>query len=206
MQTFLRLLSALSLSAVSYAATFGTIVAVRGTVSDIALDERHGKLSIANFTAGRIEVMNIADRTLGTPMVVSKPPSSIVMSPENRFLVVGYDDNFATAPNKGGFTIFDLSANLRQDVALPDPVLAVAFGAGSQALLVTTKGLLLVEPLSARTQPVAVNVALNSLGLPVPFASFPPNIVQASAGVSGDGQVIMVLGSLPTGAASTGAG
>lgn len=200
--SILGLYAALSACATCYAATFGTVVPVRGSVSDIALDELRGKLYIANFTAGRIEVMNTSDRSLGTPMILSKPPSSIAMSPENRFLVVGYDNNFATQPDKGGFTVFDLSANQRQDVAGGDPVLAVAFGAGSQALIVTTRGLLLLDPLSARTQTVAVNLSLYSMPLPVTFATFPENIIQAAAGVSGDGQVIMILAS-PTPVASS---
>src|SRR5437762_2453282 len=75
--TFGGVLSLLVLSSASYAATFGTVVPVRGTVSDIALDERRGRLYIANLSANRIEVMNTSDRTLGTPLDVSKPPSSV---------------------------------------------------------------------------------------------------------------------------------
>src|SRR5262245_11080648 len=87
-------LALLVLSTAGYAATFGTVVPVRGTVSDIALDERRGRLYIANLSANRVEVMNTSDRTLGTPLDVSKPPSSVALSADNRYLVVGIDNNF----------------------------------------------------------------------------------------------------------------
>src|SRR5437899_844221 len=44
----------LGLIAASSAATFGTIVPIRGHVSDIALDEGRGVVYAANFTANRI--------------------------------------------------------------------------------------------------------------------------------------------------------
>src|SRR5690242_2379777 len=50
----------------SVAATFGTVVPIGGHASDIALDESRGLLYIANFTANRIEVMSIADRSIRT--------------------------------------------------------------------------------------------------------------------------------------------
>src|SRR5664279_4646239 len=86
----------LALGVVGRAATFGTAVPVRGTVSDIALDESRSRLYIANFGAGRIEVMNTADPKFGflTPLPVTHPPSSVALSPGNHFLVVGEYDSF----------------------------------------------------------------------------------------------------------------
>jgi uncharacterized protein (TIGR03437 family) len=180
------------------AASFGTVVPVRGAVSDIALDERRQRLYIANFAANRIEVMRTTDRSLLAPLSVSGPPSSLAVSPDGRYLVVGIDNNFAEAPNKGGYWIFDLDANLTTQVAVPEPVLAVAFGAGSQALLITTNAAVLLDPATARTRPLDPVPSATTVEIPVPFANFPPNIVQASAGVSGDGQTIMVLAATGT--------
>jgi uncharacterized protein (TIGR03437 family) len=188
----------LACGAAAYGATFGSVVPVRGTPSDIALDERHGNLYIANFSAGRVEVMNTTTKTLGTPLTVPYPPSAVAMSPDNRYLVVGEYQTFNTPPpvtppvTPGGFTIFDLDAGQRQDVILGNAVLAVAFGSASQALMVTTGGFLQLDPQSGRTQTLQVST-LGSTSLTVPFGTFPPNIIETSVGVSGDGNTIIVL-------------
>lgn len=186
------LLALSSIGGAAFAATFGTNVPIRGAVSDLAFDGRRGKLYIANFSANRVEVMNTSDRSLGDPLNVPSPPSAVGMSPDNRYLVVGEYDNFATASARGGLTIFDLDAGLKRDYTVGDPVLALAFGAGTQALVVTTKSLLLLDPLSGTTTSLP-SVGLGGKPLPVPFATFPPDIIQASADVSGDGQTIMVV-------------
>ena len=199
----------LACGAAGYGATFGSVVPVRGTPSDIALDERHGNLYIANFSAGRVEVMNTATQTLGTPLTVPFPPSAVAMSPDNRYLVVGEYQTFDTpAPpvtppvTPGGYTIFDLDAGQRQDVVLGNAVLAVAFGSSSQALMVTTGGFLQLDPQSGRTLTLQVS-PLSSAPLSVPFATFPPNIVETSVGVSGDGNTILVLALAGSGASGS---
>ena len=195
------------------AATFGTSIPVQGTPSDIALDESRGRLYVANFSAGRIEVMSTATNTLGTPLTVAGPPSSVALSPDNRYLVVGeYCNLYASSALTGGYAIFDLNAGTKREVALGNPVLAVAFGAGSQALMVTgqatpatcgtppsgsptttTSGqFLLVNPVSGSTEVLGVS-ASGGLDLPVPFATFPANITYAATGISGDQQSIIIL-------------
>src|SRR5437879_446918 len=134
------LFAVLGLSAAGYAATFGTVVPVRGSVSDIALDERRGNLYIANFSGGRIDVLSTSTQTFGAPFLLFAPPSAIAMSPDNRFLVVGQYNGFGTTSISGALTILDLDAGLQQQISLPAPVLSVAFGAGNQALVVTGCG------------------------------------------------------------------
>ncbi len=181
---FLAILSAISCAG----ATFGKVVPLRGTVSDIALDSRRGHVYAANFSASQIEVISTANLNVLSPLPVPLPPSCVAMSPDNRFLVVGeYADT-----TKGGFTIFDMDANLRQDVTVDGSALAVAFGSGNEAFMVTTSGVFLINTYTAQTSPV-VPSTLTSLNLPVALATFPPQIVQASAGVSGDGNTIVVL-------------
>ena len=175
------------------AATFGNSVPIRGTVSDLALDEGRGKLYVANFSAGRIEVLDTASRSLQNPLIVTLPPSAVSLSPDGHYLVVGEYDNFDPASAKGGLTIFNLGAGTKQDVVLSNPVLAVAFGAGSQALVVTTKDFLLLDPGSGTTTALPAPTPLDGKPLPVPFSTFPPDIIQASTGVSADGQTIVIL-------------
>ena len=67
-RTAFALLALFSVTGAVTAATFGTAVPVRGTVSDLALDEGRGKLYIANLSAGRIEVMDTATRTIQNPL------------------------------------------------------------------------------------------------------------------------------------------
>jgi uncharacterized protein (TIGR03437 family) len=192
-----------ALAAACSAATFGTVVPMRGTISDIALDQRRGHLYAANFTANRIEVMRTSDRTILDPLPVPKPPSSVAMSPDNRFLIVAEFAPPSSDPVKGGFTIFDLDAGTRQDVQVDGNALAAAFGAGSKALLVTTNGFFLVDPYSADTTQISPT-SLASLNLPVALATFPPQIVQANAGVSGDGNTIVVLAAASSSGSATG--
>ena len=90
-------------------------------------------------------------------------------------------------------TIFNLDAGSKSDVVLPDPVLAAAFGAGSQALIVTTKQFLLLDPGSGVTSVLPAPSSLDGKPLPVPFDTFPPDIIQASTGVSSDGHTIVIL-------------
>jgi uncharacterized protein (TIGR03437 family) len=187
------LLALFSISGAAFCATFGNSVPIRGTVSDLALDEGRGRLYIANFSAGRIEVMDTSSRALQSPLLVPSPPSAVALSPGGGYLVAGEYNNFDSAASKGGLTIFNLNAGSKQDVALDNPVLSVAFGAGSQALVITTKDFLLLDPGSGNTTPLPAPVALDGKPLPVPFSTFPPEIVEASTGVSGDGQKIVIL-------------
>jgi len=176
---------------VAGAATFGTVVPIRGQVSDIALDQTRGLLYAANFTANRIEVVSTANLSLQTPFLVANQPSTLALSPDGQFLVVGHYAN-PSAPSPA-LTIINLNANTIQTSNLDgSSVLAVAFGAGSQALVVTNNGVLLVDPSTATSQSLQLN-PFDTQGLPVAWATFPPQIVRASAGVSGDGQMIYVL-------------
>jgi uncharacterized protein (TIGR03437 family) len=195
----LALLALFSTAGLAVCATFGTSVPVRGTVSDLALDNDRGRLYIANFSAGRIEVMDTSSRTLQSPLLVSSPPSAVALSPGGGYLVVGEYNNFDSAASKGGLTIFNLNAATKQDVALDNPVLSVAFGAGSQALVITTKDFLLLDPSNGNITPLPAPVALDGKPLPVPFSTFPPEIVEASTGVSGDGQRIVILAQIAGG-------
>lgn len=208
-----------------FAATFGTVVPVRGTVSDIALDESRGRLYAANFSAYRVEVIDTAAQALLAPITVSAPPSAVAVSPDNRFLVIGeYQKPVNTPdggfqPNTGGLTIVDLSANSRVHLDFTAPVVAVAFGADGQALVVTRSptppapppppppttpptppppppapgpNVFLLDPASAAITTIAA-VAVASQDLSIPLNTFPAQVIQAAVGVSGDRNTIVVL-------------
>jgi uncharacterized protein (TIGR03437 family) len=177
------------------AATFGRVIPIGGHVSDLAYDNRRGVVYIANFTANRIEVLSTSDHSLRAPIYVSPQPATISMSPDGRFLVVGHFAEWTTASStdKPAVTVLDLDGNVRQTLTLSSSPLAVAFGAGSRALIVTRRDFQLLDPLSGALQVLAAGATMTVEQLPVAAPKFPPEIVQASTGVSGDGEMIYVL-------------
>lgn len=218
----------LLLSVHAFGATFGSVVVIGGHASDLALDERRGQLYIANFAGRRIDVMSTADNTLRTPisMTTVGESGSLALSPDNRYLLVtnyanctpagtaGGPCSFLTSSNTPLLTILDLDANLRTVLPIPQPSpattprvpLAIAFGKGSRALLITSSALFLVDPQAGTFQQLPnPQVTITSSPLPVTFGTFPPQILQASTGVSGDGQTVFVLaqGTQPQAATAT---
>src|SRR6185295_15019905 len=87
--------AAAALTTAAWGGTYGRVVAIGGQASDIALDEGRGVLYIANFTANRIEVMNLADLSIPRSINVSPQPASLAISPDGGYLVVGHFGNFA---------------------------------------------------------------------------------------------------------------
>jgi DNA-binding beta-propeller fold protein YncE len=170
--------------------TFGKVVPIGGAAADIALDEPRGYLYIANFTANRIEQMSLANHTIQTSINVSSQPASLALSPDGRHLIVAHYGNFAApASAANALTVIDLETNGRQTFVLGNPPLGVAFGSDGRALVVTTQEFMLFDPVLGTTRILDTISGLTSKTLPVSEAgpSFPPNIVAASIGVSGDG-------------------
>ena len=122
-------LFAVALAPSASAATLGKVVPIGGQASDVALDEQRGVAYIANFTANRIEVMSLADSSIQTSINVASQPSSISVSPDGNFLLIGHFGNFS-APSSpaNGLTLIDLNTRARQTFVLGSPVLGVAFG------------------------------------------------------------------------------
>jgi uncharacterized protein (TIGR03437 family) len=169
------------------AATFGTVVVIGGHASDLALDARRGQLYIANFAGKRIDVMSTANNQLRTPIRIDGDavPGSIALSPDARYLVVSYYE-------KTVVSIIDIDAGTRSIVDVGATPLVVAFGNSSRALLVTSSGMDLLDPSTGTIQKIP-NPPLECGKLPVPFATFPPQIVRASSTVSGNGQIILIV-------------
>ena len=197
----------IGLSGTARAATFGSIVQIQGEVSDIALDQGRGEVYAANFTANRIEVVSMSNLSLKSPMIVAEQPSTLALSPDGRFLVVGHY-HFPNQPPKippnppcdpedptfQVLTVIDFANSGKQTRLDPGGacVLAVAFGNSPQALVVSTDGVRLLDPSTGLLQ-VLTLTSFGSAPLPVPWATFPPNVLQASAGTSGDGNIIYAL-------------
>ncbi len=192
---FLAAAIALALACPGWPGTFGKVVSIGGQSSDLVLDESRGVLYIANFTANRIEVMSLADYSIRTSINVAPQPSSMAMSPDNRYLVMTHFGNYAApAPASNALTVIDLTTNGKQTFALGNPPLGVAFGIDGRALVVTTTDYLLFDPALGTTVQIDTISGLVAKTLPVPPANFPPQITTASMTASGDGLTIFGLG------------
>ncbi|HVP45592.1 MAG TPA: hypothetical protein VMT32_03380 [Bryobacteraceae bacterium] len=175
-------------------ATFGSVVPIGGHAADIALDETRGVLYVANFGAGRIDVVTLAKRAAATSIHVAPFPGSISLSPDGRFLVVAHFGNFqAPSSSANALTVIDLVSQGQQTLMLGDPPLGVAFGVDGFALVVTTTRFLRFDPLSGAFQVLDTIAGVTAKTLPVPPANFPPQIVAASLGVSADGSRVYGL-------------
>lgn len=175
---------------------FGKVVAIGGAAADLALDESRGYLYIANFTANRIELMSLADYTIQTSINVPSQPSSLSLSPDGHYLVVGHYGNFGTSGSAGNaLTIIDLTNSGRQTFVLANPPLGVQFGIDGRALVVTSQEFILFDPVTGTTQILDTITGLQAKTLPTDESgpAFPPNIVAASLGISGDGTKIYGL-------------
>jgi len=199
---------------IAKAATFGTVVQVHGAVADIALDETRGRLYAANFAAYRVEVIDTASRSLLSPIPVAAPPSSVSVSPDGRYLVIGLYQKPVNSilggfqPDTGGLSIVDLTSGaIVRNIDLPSPALSVSFGSDGKALVISrlpTSGqpnILLLDPASGTLQPI-MTLGVESRLLPqnltageadVILGVAPAQIIQAAASVSGDGSTITIM-------------
>ena len=177
-------------SATAEAQTLGRVVAIGGQASDLALDEGRRNLYIANFTANRIDVLNLDTNTVRTSISVPAQPSSLSVSPDGRYLLISHYANFA-APGtpSNGLTLIDLTNNSRAFYALSAAPFGVAFGFDGKALVVTSADFQLFDPASGSLQLIGTIPDVPAKTLPQPPATFPPSIITASVAVSGDGRV-----------------
>jgi len=171
------------------AGTFGTVVAIGGHGADLAVDERRGVVYVANLTANRIEVVSMAGKSLRPALNVPWQPASIALSGDGRYLVVTHFWNFQPS-SPAPVTVLDLDGNVSHTYTLGVLPLAVAFGQQAEALILTTQDFRLLDPVTGRIEVLDTISGAIAKALPAPAANFPPDFVQASAAVSGDGQWI----------------
>ncbi len=180
-------LSALLTASTAFGASFGKVVPIGGQASDLALDEARGVLYIANFTANRVDVMQLANGTIQTSINVASQPSSLALSPDGHYLVVAHYGNFAApATAANALTVIDLNSTGKQTFALGNPPLGVAFGLDNKALVVTSMEFILFDPALGTTQVLNTIAGVTAKTLPQPPANFPTQITAASVNVSGD--------------------
>lgn len=190
----LRLVLGLCIACSGWAGQFGTVVAVGGQASDLALDETRGVVYLANFGANRIEVISTASLALERSINVAAQPSAVALSPNGRFLLAAHFGNFVEPQSpSNALTLIDLSTGGKQTIALGSPPLGAAFGYDNRALVVTSTEFLLFDPVSGAVQMLATISDVTATTLPAPPADAPPQIVAASVAASGDARYIFGL-------------
>ena len=173
------------------AQTFGTVVPIGGHASDLVLDEPRGMLYVANFTANRIEKLNLANNSIQTSINVAQQPGAMAMSADGQYLVITHYGPWSIpSAADNGITVIRLVDGTQRKFALDSAPVGVAFGKGAQALVVTTKEFLLLDPRSGAIQVLETIEDAGANMLPQPLATFPPQIVAASLAPSGDGRYI----------------
>ncbi len=192
----LRFMFAASAALPLWGGVVGRVVQIGGHVSDIALDERRGVAYVANFTANRIEVVHTPDGTLLPPLKTPEQPATLALSPDGRYLVVGHYANWLPPSTAApGITVLDLDAQTTVTYRPSASPLSIAFGPTNLGLLVAQDGFFLFDPATGVLQPL-VMMGIGGKELPVPLATFPPEIVRASVGVSGNRQFAVGMAQL----------
>lgn len=168
----------------SVAASFGTVVPIGGTPSDIALDETRGVLYIADYGCACIDVMSLADNTIQSQINVPPFPSGIAMAPSGRYLVVVHN-----AGNR--VTLIDLGTQGQTALTVAQP-LGVTFvntlsgDQGGLAVIVTATDLMTLNPETGQLNLLtSLSSLYQTISQPAPF--FPGQFTETAISTSGDG-------------------
>ncbi|MBI3694336.1 MAG: hypothetical protein HY238_05800, partial [Acidobacteria bacterium] len=187
----ISIIAILAVALPAAAGTFGTVIPLPGHISEMVLDEPRGALYLADFTAGQVDVISTATNRLVSSMNFGRSPSGLALSPDGQYLVVPNYLNLGTT-TISSITVVNLNDLSRQNYAISNPPLAVAFGADGVALITTTVDIQRFRP-NGGTFEVVTTIASMGLALPVPEPTFPREITKASMASSGDGNYIFGL-------------
>lgn len=112
-------------------ATFGEVISLGGTPSDIVLDEARQRLYLVNTNANRVDIYSYKDKALIGWIRVGASPLAAAMSPDNAWLYV-------TNNQAASLSVIDLSsASVVQTISLPARPEGVAVGADGRVLIST---------------------------------------------------------------------
>jgi len=136
-KTFLSLLMLCSgaglchLGAQSTGATFGEVVRLGGTPSDIVLDESRSRLYLVNQNANRIDIYSYADGAVVGSIPAGSSPLSAAMSMDSAWLYVANNQS-------SSLSVIHLATNyVVQTVTLPAKPEGVEVGADGRVLIST---------------------------------------------------------------------
>ena len=82
---------ALTVPRATCSTTFGSVLAIGGHASDIALDEARGLLYVSNYTTNCIDEVNTANNSLmQCQFNVDPQPGSLALSPDGQYLLIAH--------------------------------------------------------------------------------------------------------------------
>jgi DNA-binding beta-propeller fold protein YncE len=172
---FLLMVVAGSLRAQTTGATFGDVVKLGGTPSDIVLDESRGRLYMVNANANRVDVYSYYDKVLLGSVKVGVLPFAAAISMDNAFLYV-------TNNGSSTLSVIDLGYGIGTQVAsvtLPAKPEGVEVGSDGRVLISTqgssTSNLQNVLLIYDRSQ--AAQAQVTAVNFPPP-PSTPQNLAQ----------------------------
>jgi uncharacterized protein (TIGR03437 family) len=173
----------------SVAATFGTVVPIGGTPSDIALDEPRKVLYIADFGCACIDVMSLADNTIHTSINIAAFATGIALSPSGRYLVA-----ISHGPT-GPATVIDLNTQGQTTYMLGATPLGVSFvntlngDQGGMAVIATSTNVITLDPETGQIN-ILISQAEIYNGIPQPAPFFPGQFTEAAVNTSADGWTV----------------
>jgi len=177
------------------AATFGTVVPIGGTPSDIALDEPRGVLYIADFGCACIDVMNLSDNSIQSSINVAAFPAAIALSPNGQYLVAVHYASYAAGSTETGgnlVTVINLGTQGQTTYSLGAAPLGVSFvntlggDQGGLAVIATAANIITLDPETGEIN-VLVTLAQATQTVPQPAPSYPGTFTAAAVNTSGDG-------------------
>jgi len=176
------------------AATFGQVISLGATPSDVVLDESRQRLYLVNQNANRIDIFSTTTNSVVGNIAVGPGPQAAAMSMDAAYLYV-------TNATNSTVSVIDLKAGfVTQNVYLPAVPQGVEVGSDGRALigtLGTTSGTTTVNTLIIydRTQPTAAQLTavptpvppsmpapLPSITLQKPNTSFPSRLMRTPNG------------------------
>ena len=202
---------ALTVPRATCSTTFGSVLAIGGHASDIALDEARGLLYVSNYTTNCIDEVNTANNSLmQCQFNVDPQPGSLALSPDGQYLLIAHGpkgDQFKQSYNlltlihlpDGASWVFSTGDDTPLGVAFVATVAATGpanLSGPGMALIVTTNAILTLEPKSQTLSVVETFAALVG-SLPVPIGTSPPTappyapqILQTALTTSKDGLTV----------------
>ena len=145
-------------------ATFGQIIGLGGTPSDIVLDELRGRLYLVNNFANRVDIYGIAEKQIVGSIGVGLTPLAAAISMDSAYL-------FVTNQQSSSLSVIDLGTRtVAQTVTLPAKPEGVAVGSDGRALI-STAGTGTGNPPANTAQDAAIRVVAVP---PTPTPTVPP--------------------------------